>query len=152
MKRFLCCVMAMALAVTMFPVFSNAAAYGEEVVTEVFADGSYMTESVYRMQARASGTVTGSRTKNYYDANGVLCWKVVLYGTFSYNGSSATCTSSTCSASIYSQGWYVISKNASKSGNTASANATMGNQIDGGKVNQASASLTLRCDKNGNLS
>ena len=56
MKRFLCCVMAMVLAVTMFPVFSNAAAYGEEVVTEVFADGSYMTESVYRMQARASGT------------------------------------------------------------------------------------------------
>lgn len=52
MKRFLCCVMAMVLAVTMFPVFSNAAAYGEEVVTEVFADGSYMTESVYRMQAR----------------------------------------------------------------------------------------------------
>ena len=146
MKRFLCCVMAMVLAVTMFPVFSNAAAYGEEVVTEVFADG------IYKMQTRAGGTVSGSKLKNYYDSKGTLCWQFVLNGSFSYTGSSATCTSSTCSASIYSQGWYVISKNASKSGNTASANATMGNRIDGGKVNQASASLTLRCDKNGNLS
>ena len=152
MKRFLCCVMAMVLAVNMFPVFSNAAAYGEEVVTEVFADGSYETESIYKMQTRAGGTVSGSKVKNYYDSKGTLCWQFVLNGSFSYTGSSATCTSSTCSASIYSQGWYVISKNASKSGNTASANATMGNQIDGGKVNQASASLTLRCDKNGNLS
>ena len=49
MKRFLCCVMAMVLAVTMFPVFSNAAAYGEEVVIEVFADGSYATEIIDRM-------------------------------------------------------------------------------------------------------
>ena len=152
MKRFLSCVLAMVLVAAMFPVFGNAEAYGEEVVTEVFADGSYVTESVYRMQARASGTVTGSRTKNYYDASGVLCWKVVLYGTFSYNGSSATCTASSCDASVYSQGWYVISKSASKSGNVASANATMGNRIDGGTVNQVSASLTLRCDINGNLS
>ena len=152
MKRLLCCVMAMVLAVTMFPVFSNAAAYGEEVVTEVFADGSYETESIYKMQTRAGGTISGSKVRNHYDTEGILCWQFVLNGSFSYTGSSATCTSSTCSVSIYSQGWYVISKNASKSGNTASANATMGNRIDGGTVNQASASLTLRCDKNGNLS
>lgn len=152
MKRLACCVMAMVLLAAMLPVFGNAASYGEEVVTEVFADGSYETESIYKMQTRAGGTVSGSKVKNYYDSKGTLCWQFVLNGSFSYTGSSATCTSSTCSVSIYSQGWYVISKNASKSGNTASANATMGNQIDGGKVNQASASLTLRCDKNGNLS
>lgn len=152
MKRLLCCVMVMVLLAAMFPVFGNAAAYGEEVVTEVFADGSYETESIYKMQTRAGGTISGSKVRNHYDSKGTLCWQFVLNGSFSYTGSSATCTSSTCSVSIYSQGWYVISKNASKSGNTASANATMGNRIDGGKVNQASASLTLRCDKNGNLS
>lgn len=152
MKRLACCVMAMVLLAAMLPVFGNAAAYGEEVVTEVFADGSYETESIYKMQTRAGGTISGSKVRNHYDSKGTLCWQFVLNGSFSYTGSSATCTSSTCSVSIYSQGWYVISKNASKSGNTASANATMGNQIDGGKVNQASASLTLRCDKNGNLS
>lgn len=152
MKRLACCVMAMVLLAAMLPIFGNAASYGEEVATEVFADGSYETESIYKMQTRAGGTVSGSKVKNYYDSKGTLCWQFILNGSFSYTGSSATCTSSTCSASIYSQGWYVISKNASKSGNTASANATMGNQIDGGKVNQASASLTLRCDKNGNLS
>ena len=152
MKRLLCCVMAMVLLAAMFPIFGNAVAYGEEVVTEVFADGSYETESIYKMQTRAGGTISGSKVRNHYDSKGTLCWQFVLNGSFSYTGSSATCTSSTCSASIYSQGWYVISKNASKSGNTASANATMGNRIDGGKVNQASASLTLRCDKNENLS
>lgn len=152
MKRFLCCVMAMVLVAAMFPVFSSAAAYGEEVVTEVFADGSYETECVYKMQARASGTTSGSKVRNHYDSNGTLCWQFVLNGSFSYNGSSATCTSSTCSASIYSQGWYVISKSASKSGNAASANATMGESAGGVLANQVSASLTLRCDKNGNLS
>lgn len=65
MKRFLCCVMAMVLAVTMFPVFSNAAAYGEEVVTEVFADGSYETESIYKMQTRAGGNVINLRFLNF---------------------------------------------------------------------------------------
>lgn len=152
MKRLACCVMAMVLLAAMLPVFGNAAAYGEEVVTEVFADGSYMTESVYRMQTRAGGTISGSKVRNHYDSKGTLCWQFVLNGSFSYTGSSATCTSSTCSASIYSQGWYVISKNASKSGNTASANATMGESSGGVLANQVSASLTLRCDKNGNLS
>ena len=152
MKRFLCCVMAMVLLAAMFPVFGKAAAYGEEVVTEVFADGSYETESIYKMQTRAGGTISGSKVKNYYDSKGTLCWQFVLNGSFSYTGSSATCTSSTCSVSIYSQGWYVISKNASKSGNTASANATMGESSGGVLANQVSASLTLRCDKNGNLS
>ena len=152
MKRLACCVMAMVLLAAMLPVFGNAASYGEEVVTEVFADGSYETESIYKMQTRAGGTISGSKVRNHYDSKGTLCWQFVLNGSFSYKCSSATCTSSTCSASIYSQGWYVISKNASKSGNTASANATMGESSGGVLANQVSASLTLRCDKNGNLS
>lgn len=152
MKRLACCVMVMVLLAAMFPVFGNAAAYGEEVVTEVFADGSYETESIYKMQTRAGGTISGSKVRNHYDTKGTLCWQFVLNGSFSYTGSSATCTSSTCSVSIYSQGWYVISKNASKSGNTASANATMGESSGGVLANRVSASLTLRCDKNGNLS
>lgn len=49
MKRLLCCVMVMVLLAAMFPVFGNAAAYGEEVVIEVFADGSYATEIIDRM-------------------------------------------------------------------------------------------------------
>ncbi len=152
MKRLACCVMAMVLLAAMLPVFGNAASYGEEVVTEVFADGSYETESIYKMQTRAGGTISGSKVRNHYDTKGTLCWQFVLNGSFSYTGSSATCTSSTCSVSIYSQGWYVISKNASKGGNTASANATMGESSGGVLANQVSASLTLRCDKNGNLS
>lgn len=152
MKRLACCVMAMVLLAAMIPVFGNAASYGEEVVTEVFADGSYETESIYKMQTRAGGTISGSKVRNHYDSKGTLCWQFVLNGSFSYTGSSATCTSSTCSVSIYSQGWYVISKNASKSGNTASANATMGESSGGVLANKVSASITLRCDKNGNLS
>ena len=152
MKRFLCCVMAMVLVAAMFPVFSRAAAYGEEVLTEVFADGSYVTESICTMQARASGTTSGSKVKSYYDSNGVLCWQFVLNGSFSYTGTSATCTASSCNVTSYGYGWYTISKNASKSGNVASATVTMGESAGGALANQVSASLTLRCDINGNLS
>ena len=45
----------------------------------------------------------------------------------------------------------VISKKASKSGNTASASVTMGCSYDG-IMTTIPANLSLKCDKNGNLS
>lgn len=152
MKRLACCVMAMVRLLPCSRYSAMQHPMGKKWLPRSLRTAAMETESIYKMQTRAGGTVSGSKVKNYYDSKGTLCWQFVLNGSFSYTGSSATCTSSTCSVSIYSQGWYVISKNASKSGNTASANATMGESSGGVLANQVSASLTLRCDKNGNLS
>ena len=87
----------------------------------------------------------------YYNSDGISKWNAVLTGSFSYNGSSATCSSSSVDVTIFDSDWYVISKYASKSGNTATASVTVGRRYDGSTI-KVPVSLSLKCDKNGNLS
>lgn len=115
-------------------------------------DGSYTVESITYLSSRASGLKSGSKRKRYYDDNDVLQWTVTVTGTFSCDGSSATCTASGCSVSISNSEWYTISKTASKSGNSATGMVTMGRKILGVTTKQVASSVTLTCDDNGNVS
>ena len=102
--------------------------------------------------SRSSGTKSGRATYNYYDSNGARGWTAVLNGTFTYTGSSATCTASNCNITIYDSAWYTVSKSASKSGNSATAAVTMGKKLLGVTVTRVPVDLILTCDANGNLS
>ena len=135
MKRIICLMIVCVLAISTLPFGGRAAAYGEEVIVETFGDGSYITEKVLSVQTRAGGTASGSKERNQYDSNGNLCWKVILSASFTYTGSSATCTSANCSVVCYS-----------------SASATMGEMEGGVTVRRVTAYLTIQCDGNGNLS
>lgn len=86
-----------------------------------------------------------------YNSDGISKWNAVLTGSFSYNGSSATCSSSSVDVTIFDSDWYVISKYASNSGNTATASVTVGRRYDGSTI-KVPVSLSLKCDANGNLS
>ena len=57
-----------------------------------------------------------------------------------------------CSVSISDSSWYVVSRTASRSGNTATANLTMGRRALGVTVSTSNYTITLSCDKSGNLS
>ncbi|MDY4581909.1 MAG: hypothetical protein SPD81_03535 [Candidatus Faecousia sp.] len=150
MKRVLPIFLVLTIAIFVFPMYANAAEKENNVV--YFDDGSYMTAEVITNRMRASGSVTGNKIKTYYDSEGNTKWKAVLTGSFTYTGSSATCTSASIDVTIYDSNWYVVSKSASKSGNTASASVTMGKKVAGVTVSKVSANLTLSCDANGNLS
>lgn len=152
MKRTISLVLLTALLISVFPLNCFAASVDEEIVVTYLEDGSYIVETIYISQTRASGAKTGSKEAVYYDSNGSAEWKAVLTGTFSYTGSTATCTASSCSVTIYNSNWYVVSKTASKSGNIASADVTMGKKLLGVTVTKVTDSITLTCDKNGNLS
>lgn len=117
-----------------------------------FDDGSYITITLTETGSRASGTKTGTKTYNYSASNGDVAWKVVLTGTFTYTGSSATCTASSCNVTIYNSAWYVVSKTASKSGNKALADLTMGRKLLGIMVSKKSLSMQITCSANGTLS
>ena len=151
MKRIICLALLAVMLVSVLPINTYAVNI-EEIGITYFEDGSYMTETIYTIQSRASGTITGSKEKNYYDESGSLDWKAVLTGTFGYTGSSAVCTASSCNVTIYDSAWYTISKSATKSSNSAFASVTMGYKVLGVTVNQVPVSITLTCDKNGNLS
>lgn len=149
MKKIACMIMIFALLAAFMPM--NGFASEMSNVT-YYDDGSYMTDVVYVSPARASGTVTGNRVRTYYNDSGTEMWKATLTGTFSYTGTTATCTASSCSVSISNSSWYVVSKSATKSGNTATASLTMGNKLLGITVKKVPITITLTCDGNGNLS
>lgn len=143
--------MLVVLVLTMLPAVVFASDVHETVVV-CYDDGSYMTEAISEQGTRASGSKTGTKTRNYYNSNNELMWKVVLTGKFTYTGSSATCTSSSISATVYNSEWYTVSKSSSKTSNKAKGTAVMGQKILGVTVDKVQADLTLTCDANGNLS
>lgn len=149
MKKGLALCLALLLVAGMLPLPARAA-QTQEVIC--FEDGSYIVVGPIESSTRASGSRTASKPYTYYDSDGVAKWKATLTGSFTYNGSSATCTSASMDVSIYNSSWYTYSKNASKSGNTANGSATMGWRVDGSTVTKKSASLSLTCDANGNVS
>lgn len=150
MKRILSILLTLTIAMCVFPMYANATGKEDNVLS--FDDGSYMTVEVITNGLRASGTVTGNKINTFYDSEGNTKWKAVLTGSFTYTGSSATCTTASVDVTIYDSNWYVISKSASKSGNTASASVTMGRKAAGVTLSKVNADLTLSCDANGNLS
>lgn len=152
MKRGIAVILLAVLFLTAIPVEGFASEVSEEYIVACFEDGSYMTEQIHIFQSRASGTKSGTKNKTYYNGDGEAEWKVTISGTFTYTGSSAACTSASCSVTIYNSDWYTISKSASKSGSTATANVTMGEKLLGVKVDEVSTSVSLKCDANGNLS
>lgn len=151
-KRLFVCLLALLLAFA-FPI--NAMAASNQSTEErivYFEDGSYITVTLSEVQTRASGTKSGNKTYRYYNSNDVEVWRAVLSGTFTYTGSSATCTASSCNITISNTAWYVVSKTATKSSNTAKASVIMGRKLLGVTIEKKSAELSLSCSANGTLS
>ena len=151
MKRLMCCVLAIIMVCMFVPVEVDAST-NDNVRMIYLETGAYIVITIQESGGRASGTKSGTARYDYYGSDGVKQWTATLNGTFTYNGTSATCTSSSCSVSISNSAWYLISKSASKSGNTATGSVNMGRKILGVTTAKEAIDLTLSCDANGNLS
>ena len=97
-------------------------------------------------------SVTGQKSYYYKNSDGVIRWTATLTGTFTYNGSTATCTAASCETSVQSGNWSETYNHAYPSGNTAQADITMVRKVLFVTVQTETAHLTLTCDGNGNLS
>ena len=141
------------LVLAMFPVSVFAAEDTQNTNDIIYLeDGSYITIELVVMESRATNTKTGSKIYRYKDSDGVELWSATLTGTFSYTGSSATCTASSVSVSIISDNWHNISKSASKSGASATGEVTMGKKFLGITINKETVSMRLTCSASGTLS
>lgn len=94
--------------------------------------------------ARAS-TKTATKTATC-KADGVKIATIKLTATFSYTGSSATCTSASATYSMYN-GWSAINKSTTRSGNTATTSAYFSKF-----PSHANMSVTMSCSKTGVIS
>lgn len=148
------------IVVLLLPIPYSFASGVESTDTDkfMFDDGSYFVtalavgDSGNGMVTFASGTAKGTRTVSYYDAAGTKQWAVSLTGTFSYNGSSATCTSATISVNIINSVWKISSQSAGKSGNKAIGDAVIIRKFLGVTIDTRTIHLGIVCDKDGNVS
>lgn len=153
MKHFIKVIACVLLLAMVLPSVVQATVVEEQTENVIyFSDGSYITIEISTVETRASSTRTGKKTYVYNGKNGDEEWRAVLTGTFTYTGTTATCTASSGSVTIANDAWYTVSKTASKSGSSAILDLTMGRKFLGITVEKKTINMKLTCDKNGTLS
>lgn len=118
-------------------------------VTEI-QESVALIEQIYN--AKASDNKTASKTVRYENANGETLWYVKVTGSFTYNGTSSSCTSASVSADTYSDNWKISDKSSKKSGNKATATATGNLYFNSSIIQTVTKTVTLSCSKTGELS
>lgn len=133
-------------------------AENKSTIVEYFEDGSYLEVTITKetsdvMPLADSYITDGTKTYTYKNSSGTTLWWYNLHGNFRVTtGSSAVCTSALESYSIQEDGWSLKESSTSKSGNKAMGNATFIKKVLFITAETKNISLTLTCDKNGNLS
>lgn len=119
---------------------------------EYYNNGCYAIITINIDYSNTSkSTISGSKTYEYTDSSNQLLWSYTVYGTYSYNGSSATCTYDDDSYDIKDDNWHINSHSHYRSGNTAYGNATMKKKVLGITFDTVTANITLSCSPNGTL-
>lgn len=118
---------------------------------EYYEDGSYSvtTIEINTISTLAASTVKQTKTISHYNSKNEKQWDITVTGTFTYTGSSATCTNSTVSYKIYDTHWKVTSSQASKSGRTATGDFTLKRYFLGIPTETVNKTLTLTCSNTG---
>ena len=138
------------LLVVCFSVTAFAADDNGRVVSrtvEQYDNGAYAVITVYDNTTARGGTKNGRKDFDYYES-GSLAWTFTVHGSFSYNGSSATCTAASYTYNINKSEWYRVKGEAYPSGSAAVAKGTMRRSSDGREVYPK---VTLTCTPNGVL-
>ena len=124
--------------------------------TEYLDNGCYIvttiTEEMNSVVSRATVSKTGSKKAVIYNSDDEPLVTLKLTGTFSYTGSSATCTAASTSYTVHSDNWKVTSAVASKSGNKATGNFTSKRYTLLIPVQTINSTVTITCSNSGVLS
>lgn len=100
-----------------------------------------------------TGTKTAERAKtvNYYDKNGVLLWAVTLHARFLYSKKKVTCDGTYITAVMLDDDWKTVLAESSKRGATATGHFAVRQSKLGVSLKTVEKTITLTCDKNGNV-
>ncbi len=91
-----------------------------------------------------------NHTRKHYSESGKLEWSVTLSSTFYYDYKTSDCGSASVSFSIPEKNWSIVSSSATRSGNTATGKFTLKKTYLGVPMFEY-VTLTMTCDKNGNI-
>lgn len=123
---------------------------------EYLEDGSYfvttIVEEIDSIATYSTATKSGRKSSTYYNSESEALWSITLTGTFSYDGTTATCTDANLTYTIYNSNWRMISTTATASGNTAMGTAYAKQYVLGVPINSAERSIEICCSPTGVLS
>lgn len=131
---------------------TNVNALEENYNTTYYENGYYYEISISVTNSVARSAKEGSKTIYCKNSAGKTMWSLTVKGTFTYNGSTSSCTSASASTSITDATWKITNKSSSKSGNTAKATATAICYLNGNPINSATKTVSLKCSASGKLS
>lgn len=157
MKKIISIVLLVLMFVITLGTYASAVSEANEATyttsTTYFEDGSYIITTIFEESSitRAASSKTGQKTAPFYNSDNVAQWSATLKGTFTCNGSSATCTASSITHKIYSSNWKIASASATKSGNKATGKATAKRYLIV-PVQTVEKTITLTCSASGVLS
>ena len=121
-------------------------------VIHVFDDGSQLLEGQTVITEKTRGSVTAHKPYYHRNSSGNLLWTATVTGTFTYNGSTSSCTNASYSTEVNAGPWSEQSGTAYPSGNSAIADVVMARRLLFIVVETVPVTVPLTCDKNGNLS
>lgn len=151
MKKRVLRLLAVCLVIVCLLSVSASAAGAAASVDGLDGSGTFAQETTYTVQP--NGAKTGQTTYEFRRSDGAPIWQITVSATFTYNASGGRCVYVyTPSVVVYDDDWCVVSKSAARDGDTAIGNITMGLKLLSGRINELPVTLTLSCDKNGNLS
>lgn len=149
------------VVITVFSIFTVSVFAKEQKenvfkITEYFEDGSYMVTTLEvenkNSIARATSTKTGSKTVIFYNADDEKMVTVKLTATFSYTGSSVTCTNVSPTFTVHNSMWRVTKATGTKSGNKGIGEFTLKKYVLGILTQQKDTTITITCSNTGVLS
>ena len=155
MRKYVCSLLiALSLVCSFNPVCTNADSSDDIITsyTEYYNDGSYSIFTIIEHPTDLSrSTKNGSKTCQHV-VSGSTVWEYTIEASFTYTGSSSSCTSVSDSYTIYNSNWHLNSRYHWKSGNTAYGSVTMDHKILGVTVDSVTRDISLSCSANGTLS
>ena len=113
---------------------------------------SHDTSTAIIIVNRNRSSITGQKSVYQKDSDGNNVAMATLTGTFTFNGTSSSCTGASCDVTIYNDAWSTKSVNAYTSGSSTVAEVTLVRKFLFITVETKNFTITLSCDRNGNLS
>lgn len=151
MKKIILFLLTMIMMLSIVPIASATQESSNYI--EYLDDGSYLVVSIESGGiSRITNTKTAKKTITHKESDGEILWSATLKGSFSYDGSSATCTSSNITYSVTNNAWKITSATATESENKSLGNIIAKKYTLGIPFKTIEKTITIACSANGTIS
>lgn len=134
------------------PFASTVKANSSTTTKEYFPDGSYLETEIIQTSNTKSTIADARKRSTYKTSSGSVLWYGEVIGSFYFDGNTSRCISASVSSGSYSKEWKITNQSAYKVGNTATASVVASNYTEAGSfIGNKKFTISLSCDKNGNL-